>query len=1088
MMKKIFTVVLMCVPGTGLVGVALPSAAQNSSAPAILQYFESRWDTIEERTIDSFYAGYGGMWIPPTGRADSGGLSVGYDQFDRFDLGTPRNETLYGTETSLKALTHQADKAGVAVYADLILNHNGFSDINRPGFRAQGDYPGFVLRTDDLIDGDFHSSFAGGRLEGRLSGLIDIDHTTNLQFIRHPVEAGNPQNIPAGTVWDRPDPDNARFYPDQDLGGPTVNNPDLFGNPTATLYDFNTDQPRGGDAVADNGLGLMLRHARWMIQEVGIDGFRLDATQHYEPFVLEFLDQAVHDAAPRRLDGSHSRTFSFGETLTGDQNLIQQYVQNVDRGLSTVGGNRDALDFPLFFAMRDNLTGNGLANDWRNIKNAAFDGNDGFANDGSQGVAFVNSHDDNGAFLSNVAHAYIMMRPGNAIAYFNAKEFGEGRDFPKDGRGDALGGQFGDTITTLVDIRNTHGRGNYLDRTPTGDERETLIYERENAALVVLSNRLDGGFDARTVQTGFAPGTHLVELTGNAADSTIDPFNDFPEVVTVNADGTVNLNVLRNVSPTDGNIGGVQHNNGYLIYGVAGPQGQLSLSNVDSVLAGDTGTTLLENATVRLNDVDVIKADAFDLTLNTNAVNLLGNSALRDRHADGDAAFFKINGGLDGNGNGAVDIVNGDILYGFENFTDVNDPGFFNASGDGQYSQTLDTTQLEEGYNFLTVRAFRHRNANTFTDGDPSTAGDGGPAVYEDFKRAIYVDRLKPETELAKLVPFSSDGHNIDFRARSTDGTAEEMFFFLNLDDDLTDAQINGLLGGGSTTTQIDRDLFQRGYFDVQAGNHKLTVVTREITGTTNVQHLAGIDIDNGNGLGIGDINKNNAFNRNDLTFNPLNPGGSSPNFETFLYTSQFSPAADANGDGTVNVYDLLALEDLLDGPGITQDTINAYHEVKSRRGNLNGNGDVDSFDLLFMRDHRGTTDDNTLFTLDLNPDGVIDGVDAELFVTGFLDEITGDLTRDGVIDLFDAEALVLALTDRNAYQTQYSIDALVTADVNRDFVFNLSDIEPFLALYGDYAGEAAAVIAAIPEPGSAALLGLLICGLLRQRCLQHSW
>ena len=42
------------------------------------------------------------MWLPPPQRAEGGALSVGYDVFDRFDLGGPRNETLYGTETSLE--------------------------------------------------------------------------------------------------------------------------------------------------------------------------------------------------------------------------------------------------------------------------------------------------------------------------------------------------------------------------------------------------------------------------------------------------------------------------------------------------------------------------------------------------------------------------------------------------------------------------------------------------------------------------------------------------------------------------------------------------------------------------------------------------------------------------------------------------------------------------------------------------------------------------------------------------------------------------------------------------------------------------
>ena len=96
--------------------------------------------------------------------------------------------------------------------------------------------------------------------------------------------------------------------------------------------------------------------------------------------------------------------------------------------------------------------------------------------------------------------------------------------FPKAGRGDALGGQYGEAITRLVNIRNSHGRGDYLDRTPSADEKEMLIFERSASSLTVLSNRMDGGFDSRTIQTNFAAGTPLIELTGNASDPTIDPF------------------------------------------------------------------------------------------------------------------------------------------------------------------------------------------------------------------------------------------------------------------------------------------------------------------------------------------------------------------------------------------------------------------------------------------------------------------------------------------------------------------------------------------------------------------------------------
>ena len=128
-----------------MAAVTTPASAEVTSAPAILQMFEARWDTIEDRMADIFEVGYGQMWLPPPQRADTGNLSVGYDLFDRFDLGSPRNETLYGTETSLKANIAAAHDASVKIYTDFIPNHNGFGDPTTRRFAAQGGYPGFVL-------------------------------------------------------------------------------------------------------------------------------------------------------------------------------------------------------------------------------------------------------------------------------------------------------------------------------------------------------------------------------------------------------------------------------------------------------------------------------------------------------------------------------------------------------------------------------------------------------------------------------------------------------------------------------------------------------------------------------------------------------------------------------------------------------------------------------------------------------------------------------------------------------------------------------------------------------------------------------
>ena len=62
--------------------------------------------------------------------------------------------------------------------------------------------------------------------------------------------------------------------------------------------------------------------------------------------------------------------------------LIRKDIVN---GSTTVGGNRDALDFPLYFAMQNNLTANGANNNWHNIRNASVDGqDDGNANNGTR--------------------------------------------------------------------------------------------------------------------------------------------------------------------------------------------------------------------------------------------------------------------------------------------------------------------------------------------------------------------------------------------------------------------------------------------------------------------------------------------------------------------------------------------------------------------------------------------------------------------------------------------------------------------------------------------------------------------------------
>jgi alpha-amylase len=880
---------------------------QDASPQAILQMFEATWETVERRTPDMFLAGYGGIWLPPTGRADSGNQSVGYDVYDRFDLGRPGSPTLYGTEAGLKAAVAGFQRSGGSVYVDLIWNHNGFRDASTGGFLDQGGYPGFLLTHPDAIDGDFWGRFESGQYRERLAGLISINHGTNFRYIRNPVP-GFDNNLPGGSVANIPSEDNRRFYPDRSLDPIIVFDP-ATGESGIHIYRFNRDNPAAGDPVEENALGYLMRNAQWLVQEIGVDGFRLDATKHVEPWVFNFYDRAVYRSSLRpHLDGSQRHVFSFGEAYTGDMAEIQQYIRkDIDPGdPGRVGGNRDALDFPLFFALGGNLTPNGAANNWHNVVSASQSIYDnGRANDGSAGVAFVQSHDDHGPYLNNVAHAFTLMRPGNAIVYFNAREFGNGRDFPKDGRGDALGGVFGDTITTLVNLRNTHGRGNYIERWINEDY---LAFEREGAAVVLLSNRDDGGTSgSERIYVNLPYGTHLVEMTGNhvhdgAVAEVLTVTNDFFDGPTY-----INARFLNNAG----------QDRGYLVYGLPTPQGTLSVSNVAQVLQGATPTPE-NNGTARLGDVHVITDDEFDLSLETIPVRLLGLDSLRDRDADGDAALFKFNDGLDLNGNGYVDHVTpGSVVYGFEEFTSVRNPGYFAADGHGLYVQQIDASQLPEGYNYVTVRAFRHR-------------GDGGVPVFTDFRKVIYIDRLPPESAVESFEPWTGGtSGNRDLIVRSVDQTADNIHVFLNLAAAVSDEDVLAMVGEGNRAGRWDRDLWKYAFFDLEHGNHAVTVVTYEITGNFNIQRFTGLFTETDRGAGLGDLTLDGRFEGDDLDLM----------YAAVLSNDTiFHAAGDFTGDGRNTLDDWWLLGDKLqaifasgelrdDGwPLVSQGTLDYYH------------------------------------------------------------------------------------------------------------------------------------------------------------------
>ncbi|QOI99866.1 MAG: hypothetical protein HRU70_04950 [Phycisphaeraceae bacterium] len=889
-------------------------ASRANDNPVILQWFETRWTDIERRMPDFFLAGYGAVWLPPPSKAWASG-SAGYDPFERFDLGTPQSPTAYGTESAFRAMIDEFKRANAEVYVDAVLNHNSQRNASA-GFQAAGGWPGFWMApSNPPVDklptsnwGDFHNGIASGYFQsedpngprydlhrGDLVALVDIAQESNHVFIRHPVAEGNPQNIPAGTLWNRPDPINHRAYPDRDLPPMSVVNPGTARAPGVnnfTFYPFNPGEPMAGDPVADNATGLLMRWTQWMMDVHRVDGFRLDAIKHAPPWFWDtFYDSVVHN---RRVlpDGRRVTAFSFGECVEGPSFTFNNYIRK------DAFGNRDALDLTGSGALRDILNGGGLGN-WLNVLQSHLDNGDDSDNNGSIGVNHVFSHDNGTAGdgsatppnptvrqMGYFTNAYVLLRTGKPKIYHNGRGVARSGGFwPRQGITTALGvdpvtNTPDASITRLVNLHNWYARGAWtVSNIDQGQANiglsDVIIFERRQSLgggqfsgniLVGVNDSFATGFDQRTVQTSFGANQRLLEVTGNATDPAVDPTDQIFDVVTTDAQGRATIRVPRNRTGT------TDHGRGYVAYAPAVPGGTLEVTPTSGLLSADP--IAAPSARRRIAAVPVITAPTFEVRLTTvNGDPGAGSNANAD-----DNAVFRFNQGfVDLNGNGAVDIdgFNG-IVPGYEQFVTQRQPLAGTNNANGLYRQTIDASLLPEGFNYLSVVAFRKRNP-------------GESPLFREFRSVVYVDRLPPAAAFVNPPSVVTTTSRL-FEGRSLDRTATRMHIILNVPPgaDPLDPAYSSI---PTLATRTDRLDWSRTLTGLTHGWHTATLTAFEESGRGSATvHEFFVD------RCPADFNRDGFIDFFDLdAFVLCFEGGECPE----------SRSADFNGDGFVDFFDL---------------------------------------------------------------------------------------------------------------------------------------------------------------------------------------
>jgi MYXO-CTERM domain-containing protein len=262
-------------------------------------------------------------------------------------------------------------------------------------------------------------------------------------------------------------------------------------------------------------------------------------------------------------------------------------------------------------------------------------------------------------------------------------------------------------------------------------------------------------------------------------------------------------------------------------------------------------------------------------------------------------------------------------------------------------------------------------------------------------------------------------------------------------------------------------------------GNHVATVVTFEITGTSNVQRFSGLFTESPLGRGVGDLNHDGQFTAGDV-------GGVPGAFEQILYSQnqQFDAAGDLNGDGKIDSKDLFLLKSTFTAGGAGQAALNEVRNAVLRRGDLNHDGSTNAADIdhLSRRLTQGFTWDN-----DLNSDGVVDAGDADTLVTKILGTIDGDANLDGTVDFNDLVKLAQnynsATGDRSWADGDFDHDGNIDFNDLVKLAQNYNSAAPADTLGAAFAADfAAAQAATAPEPGAMAVVALAGLGLRRRR------
>lgn len=410
------------------------------------------WQLLVDRSPELAELGITGVWLPPANKADEP-VDEGYAAYDLWDLGEFNQKgsvrTKYGTRAQLERALEELQIKGVKVFYDAVLNH-----------RMGGDERERV----PLASGESRELYTKFHLLGRDKYYSRADEWK----------------------WDW------QAFDALDITGPQLFAEKTWDNTSDSDYLMGLDVDYQNELVVDE----LKEWGSWIINEIGFDGFRIDAIKHIDnDFMSEWIDHIQKN--------SDKEVIFIGEAWYENNLGLMLYIRKF---------NNDRLrlfDFALrrqFALMRDGslnmstLGKAGLVND---------------ANYGDRMVTFVDNHDtgrDVTEYTSPIfnrkyqAYTYIMTREkGTPMLYW--------KDFYISGMREGL-------EKILIARRDyAYGPGYEVDN----NDSDVYSYVRaglEEVPGTGLVMMITGGDDGRVITKEInsqQPGQRFFDLTGNVS-------------------------------------------------------------------------------------------------------------------------------------------------------------------------------------------------------------------------------------------------------------------------------------------------------------------------------------------------------------------------------------------------------------------------------------------------------------------------------------------------------------------------------------------------------------------------------------------